>query len=55
MEKKHGLNKVSYNFLGCPTQGDHNSKRSQYSHVFFILLSYFICGKSAKTPVTCNV
>ena len=33
--KKHSV-KVSYNYLGSPVQGYPNSKRSQYSHVFFI-------------------
>ena len=31
-----------------PTQADHNSRRSQYSHVFFTFLSSFICGKFEK-------
>ena len=31
--KKHNHNKVSYNYLGSPTQADHNSRRSQYSLV----------------------
>ena len=35
--KKHGLNKVSYIYLGSLTQGDHNSKTSQYSHVLFFV------------------
>ena len=33
--KKHSHIKVSYNYLEYPTQLDHNSRRSQYSHVFF--------------------
>ena len=47
--KKHGHNKVSYDYLACPTQVDHSSIRSQYSHVFFILLSCFSCEKFEKT------
>ena len=39
--KNHSQNNVSYNYLGSPTQADHNSRRSQYSHVFFILFSCF--------------
>ena len=31
--KKRNHNKVSYNYLGYPTQADHNSRRSQYSLV----------------------
>ena len=50
--KKHGHKKVSYNYLGSPTQGDHNSRRTQYSQVFFILFSCFSCGKFEKTIVT---
>ena len=29
--KKHSRNKFSYNYVGSPTQADHNSWRSQYS------------------------
>ena len=36
--KKHSHNKLSYNYHGSPTQADHNSKRSQYSHIFFTCL-----------------
>ena len=53
--KKDSHNKVSYSYLGSPTQADHNSRRSQYSHVFFILFSCFSCGKFEKTLFTCNV
>ena len=31
--KKNDHNKVFYNYLGSPTQADHNSRRSQYSLV----------------------
>ena len=51
----NGNNKVSYNYLGSPTQAGHNSRRSHYSHVFFILFSCFNCGTFEKTLVTCNV
>ena len=54
-EKKHNHNKVSYNYLGSPTQADHSSGGSQYSHLFFILFICFNCGKLKKTLVTCNV
>ena len=48
--KKHSHNKVSYNYLGSPTQADHNSRRSQYSHVLTrILFSCFSPGKFEKT------
>ena len=53
--KKHSHNKVSHSYLGPPTQANHNSRRSQYSHVFFILFSCFSCGKFEKILVTCNV
>ena len=53
--KKHNHNMVSYNYLGSPTQTDFNSRRSQYSHVFFILCSCFNSGKFEKTVVTCNI
>ena len=43
--KKHNHNKISFNYLGPPTQADLNSRRSQYSHVFFTLFSCFSCGK----------
>ena len=49
--KKHSNNKVSYNYLGSPTQAHHNSRRSQHSHAFFILFSCFSCGKFEKTLV----
>ena len=49
--KKHNLNKGSYNYLRSPTEEDHNSKRSQYSHVFYILFSCSGCGKFEKTLV----
>ena len=49
--KKHNHNKVYYNYLGSPTQADHNSRRSQYSHVFFIWFSCFSSGKFEKTLV----
>ena len=39
--KKHSRNKVSYKYLGSPIQADPNTRRSQYSHVFFILLTVF--------------
>ena len=35
--------------------GDHILWRSQYSHVFLILLSCFSCWEFEKTLVTCNV
>ena len=44
-------NTVFYNYLRSPTQADHSSRRSQYSHVFSILLSCFNCGKFKKTLV----
>ena len=54
--KKHNHNKVSYNYFGSPTQADHNSRRSKYSPVFFILFSCFGCGKFEKTLfITGNV
>ena len=53
--KKYGYNTVSYDYLACSTQVDHSSIRSQYSYVFFILLSFFSCEKFEKTFVTCNV
>ena len=53
--KNHSHNKVSWNYLGSSTQVDYNLRRSQYSHVFFILLSRFSCRKFEKTLVTCNV
>ena len=49
--KKQGHNKISYNYLRSPTQVDHNSRRSQYWHMFFILFSCFSCGKFEKTLV----
>ena len=52
---KHSYNNVSYNYFGSPTQVDHNSRRSQYLRVFFILFSCFSCGKLGKILVTCNV
>ena len=45
----------SSKYLGSPIQADHNSRRSQYSHVFFILFSCFSCEKFEKILVTCNV
>ena len=54
-EKKHSHHKVSYTYLGSPTQADHNSRRSQYLHVFFILFSCYSRGKLEKTLVTCNI
>ena len=53
--RKHSDDKFSDNYLGSPTQADHILRRPQYSHVFFILLSSFSCGKFEKTLVTCNV
>ena len=53
--KKYNHNKVSYNYLGSPTQADHNSRRSQCLQVFFILFSCFSSRKFEKTLVTCNV
>ena len=53
--KIHSHNKVSYNYLRSPTQADHNAWRPQYSHVFFVMVSYFSCGKFEKSLVTCNV
>ena len=53
--KKHIHNKVSYNYLGSPTEADHNSRRSQYPHIFFILFSCFGFVKFEKTVVTCNI
>ena len=47
--KKYGCNKVSYNYLGSPTQEDHNI------HTFFILFSCFSWGKFRKTLVPSNV
>ena len=32
-----------------------NSRRSQYTHVLFILFSFFSRGKFGKTLATCNV
>ena len=53
--KKHIYNKVSYNYLGSPTEAYHNSRRSQYSHIFFILFNCFGFVKFEKTVVTCNI
>ena len=53
--KKHYDVTFSYNYVGSSTQADHVSWRLQYSHVFFILLSCFSCGKFEKTLVTCNI
>ena len=53
--KKYSHDKVSYNYLGYPIQADHNSRRSQYFHVFFILFSCFSYGKLEKTLITSNV
>ena len=53
--KKYSETMVCYNYLGSPTQADYSSRRSQYSHVFFILFSCFSCRKFEKTFVTCNV
>ena len=39
---------LSCNYLGFPTQADYNSRKSQYSHAFFILFSPFRCGKFEK-------
>ena len=39
--KKISHNKVSYIYLGSPIQADHNLRRLQYSHVFFILFVFF--------------
>ena len=52
--KKYSYNKFSYNYVLSPTQADHNSRRLQYSHVFFILFSCFSCWKFEKTLVTCK-
>ena len=50
--KKHSHNKVSCNFLGSPTQADHNSRRPQYSHVFFILFICFSCAvENSRKPL----
>ena len=38
--KKHNHDKVSYNCLESTTQADHNSRRSLYSHVLFILFTF---------------
>ena len=54
-EKKHSHNKISNNYFGSPTPADNNSRRSQYSHLFFILFSYSSWGKFEKTLVTSNV
>ena len=53
--KKHSHSKVSCNYLGSPTQADHNSRRLQYSRVLFILFSCFSCGIFGKPLVTSNV
>ena len=42
-KRKHSHSKVSYDYPGSPTQADHISRRSQYSHVFckpFLLVMY---------------
>ena len=54
-EKKHSHHKVSYTYLGSPTQADHNSRRSQYLHAFFILFSCYSRGKLEKTLVTFSI
>ena len=43
--------KVSHNYLGSPTQADHNSRRSKYSHASYILFSCISFGKFEKTLV----
>ena len=48
--KKHSRNKVSYNRLGFPTQADHNSRRSKYSHVFFNLFN-FLAVENSREPL----
>ena len=53
--KKHGHKKVSYEYLGSPTQADHNSRRSRYSPLFTILFRCFSCGKFQKALVTCII
>ena len=53
--RKYRHNKDSYNYIGFPTQADHYSRRSKYSHVLFILFSCFSCGKFEKNLATCNV
>ena len=52
--RKYRHNKDSYNYIGFPTQADHYSRRSKYSHVLFILFSCFSCGKFEKNLATCN-
>ena len=50
--KKHSHNKVSCNFLGSPTQADHDSRRPQYSQVFFILFICFSCAvENSRKPL----
>ena len=46
--------KVSYNYLGSPIQAD-NSRGSQCSHIFFILLNCYSWGKFEETLVTSNL
>ena len=53
--KEHSHDKFSYNYLRSPSQADYILWRSQYSHVFFILLICFSCRKFEKTLATCDV
>ena len=52
--RRNGKKHRGYYYPEYPTQADHNSGRSQYSHIFFILLSCFSCGKFEKTFLTCS-